>query len=268
MTIPTLIEKDIKSGKARYQTFQTGMGGQSVLPVNPNSYIIIFGYDFSPAGGGLSVQSGPVSAGGVGQTSSSIRAFETQQLSFYTGQAFHPFIHHVNVVNTPIINSQDGSPNNVLVDYRNTFEVDTTPIKRGTYIISNSDVAITVGLIQRVELNAANLIPVTNKTPPNLTYGGSAAVPNVESIFSSNDPNPLNFVQPSLKDFLDYGLGGVPGNAQDQAFAIPDQVDGLIEPSQHLQVAFGLGFREAAASNYFLNVHYAIYTNQTPEQLG
>ena len=69
-------------------------------------------------------------------------------------------------------------------------------------------------------------------------------------------------------DFLDYNLGGVPGNAQDQAFALPDQTDGLIEPSQYLQTTFGLNRREAAACNYFLNVHYALYTNQTPEQLG
>jgi len=53
MTIPTEIEKDIKSGKARYQTFQTGIGGQSVLKVPANSYIIIYGYEFSPAGGGI-----------------------------------------------------------------------------------------------------------------------------------------------------------------------------------------------------------------------
>ena len=51
--IPTLIEQDIKSGKAQYRTFQTGNGGQSILPVPSNSYVVIFGYDFSPAGGGF-----------------------------------------------------------------------------------------------------------------------------------------------------------------------------------------------------------------------
>jgi hypothetical protein len=53
IAIPTLIEKDIRTGKARYSTFQTGIGGQSVLKVPSNSYIIIFGYDYSPAGGGF-----------------------------------------------------------------------------------------------------------------------------------------------------------------------------------------------------------------------
>ena len=265
MTIPTLIEQDIKSGKARYQTFQTGMGGQSVLPVEPNSYIIIFGYDYSPAGGGILRQGGPVGAGGTTITQDTMRPFETQQLSFYTGQAFHPFIHHVNINAQVLVDTTAGDD---LVDFRPSYEVDNTPIQRGVYIISGSDVAITVGLIERVELNQANNIPVTDKTPPNLTYGGSAATPNVESLFSSNLANPLDFVQPSLKDFLDYGLGGVPGNAQDQAFAVPDQVDGLIEPSQYLQDTFGLAFRENAGCNYFLNVHYALYTNQTPEQLG
>ena len=270
MTIPTEIEKDIKTGKARYQTFQTGMGGQSVLPVTPNSYIIIFGYDYSPAGGGIEVQDGAGATNSQLLSPANLRAFETQQISFYTGQAFHPFIHHFNMNQSRVIKQWNATvPDAVAVTSNSRIvDMDTTPQHRSTYIISGSDVAITVGLIQRVELNQANNVPVTNKTPPNLTYGGSAATPNVESIFSSNLPNPLDFVQPSVKDFLDYGLGGLPGNAQDQAFAVPDQVDGLIEPSQYLQDSFGLSFREAAACNYFLNVHYALYTNQTPEQLG
>jgi len=273
MSIPTEIEKDIKSGKARYKTFQTGMGGQSVLPVQPNSYIIIFGYDYSPAGGGLTVvgNSGSATDGTVNRHAANIRPFETQQISFYTGQAFHPFIHHVNINCSAFVLSTDnnavGSSNNTqTINIVN--DVDNSPQNRSAYIISNRAVAITVGLINRVELNAANTIPVTDKTPNGLTYGGSAATPNVESIFSSNDPNSLDFVQPSLKDFLDYGLGGVPGNAQDQAYAKPDQVDGLIEPTQYLFTTFGLNFRENAGCNYFLNVHYALYTNQTPEQLG
>ena len=257
MTIPTEIEKDIKTGKARYQTFQTGMGGQSVLIVPDNSYIIIYGYDYSPAGGGLVIQGDAVLPTAT-LTESLIRPFETQQISFYTGQAFHPFIHHFN---TQYFGRADS-------DILNGIALDNVPLNRSTYIISNRSVAITVGLIQRVELNANSAIPVTDKTPPNLTYAGSTATPNVESIFSANLVNRLSFVQPSLKDFLDYGLGGVPGNAQDQAFALPDQVDGLIEPSQYLEDSFGLAFREAAACNYFLNVHYALYTNTTPEQLG
>jgi hypothetical protein len=268
MTIPTLIEKDIKCGKARYQTYQTGMGGQSVLIVPDNSYIIIFGYDYSPAGGGMVVQAGSIGAGGSALTPDSIRAFETQQISFYTGQAFHPFIHHVNNSSSQVVNTTDGSPEATLATSRPTYEIDNTPILRSTYIISNRSVAITVGLIQRVELNAAAAIPITDKTPGNLTYGGSAATPNVESIYSSNLANPPSQVQPSLKQFLDYGLGGVPGNAQDQAFALPDQVDGLIEPSSYLQSTFALDRREAAACNYFLNVHYALYTNTVPESLG
>jgi len=270
IAIPTLIEKDIRCGKARYQTYQTGMGGQSVLVVPDNSYITIFGYDYSPAGGGIQTQESFSRNTSALQTESRLRAFETQQISFYTGQAFHPFIHHVNVSTSIGLRTWDEQdPANVTTtEYRASFEIDNTPQNRSTYIISNRSVAITVGLIQRVELNASNTIPVTDKTPANLTYGGSTAVPNVESVFSSNLANPPSQVQPSLKQFQDYGLGGVPGNAQDQAFALPDQTDGLIEPSQYLQSQFSLQIREAAASNYFLNVHYALYTNQTPEQLG
>jgi hypothetical protein len=32
-SIPTQIEQDIIAGKAQYSTFQTGVGGQSILPV-------------------------------------------------------------------------------------------------------------------------------------------------------------------------------------------------------------------------------------------
>jgi hypothetical protein len=270
ITIPSGIEKDIKCGRARYQTYQTGMGGQSVLVVPDNAYIIIFGYDYSPAGGGMSEQDGLGASTSISAYSPRIAAFETQQISFYTGQAFHPFIHHVNMFSTLAIRTWDQqNPADVQASlYRRTIEVDNTPLERSTYIISNRSVAITVGLIKRVELNSAAAIPVTDKTPGSLTYGGSAATPNVESIFSSNLANSPSQVQPSLKQFQDYGLGGVPGNAQDQAFAVPDQVDGLIEPTQYLQDEFGLGFREAAACNYFLNVHYALYTQQEPESLG
>jgi len=271
MTIPTEIEKDIKCGKARYQTFQTGMGGQSVMKTPPNSYVIIFGYDYSPAGGGLVVTDSTGSGNAFYLPPARIAPFETQQISFYTGQAFHPFIHHVDLTNNEVLQqwTNPAPPGNQSTQfYKTYFRINNTPIARNTYIISNSDVAITVGLIDRVELNQASAIPVTNKTPNSLTYGGSAATPNVESIFSSNLANPLNFVQPSLEDFLDYGLGGLPGNAQDQCFAAPDQVDGLIEPSSYIQAQFNLTAREQAASNYFLNVHYALYTNTTPEQLG
>lgn len=259
ITIPSGIEKDIKCGRARYQTYQTGMGGQSVLVIPDNSYIIIFGYDFSPAGGGF-IEKADNTDQPPKLNPSLIRPFETQQISFYTGQAFHPFIHHVDC-------RRSGEDSETAL-FNDVYEINNQPIVRSTYIISNRSVAITVGLINRVQLNAAAAIPVTDKTPGFLTYGGSAATPNVESVFSSNVANPPSQVQPSLKQFQDYGLGGVPGNAQDQAFAVPDQVDGLIEPSQYLLDTFGLEFREAAAANYFLNVHYALYTQQEPESLG
>jgi hypothetical protein len=55
-SIPTKIEEDFISGKAQYRTFQTGVGGQSILPVPTNAYAVIFGYDFSPAGGGFKMR--------------------------------------------------------------------------------------------------------------------------------------------------------------------------------------------------------------------
>ena len=267
ISIPTLIEKDIRCGKARYQTYQTGMGGQSVLVVPDNSFIIIFGYDYSPAGGGFLFSDEITIPNAAKLTSDRIAPFETQQISFYTGQAFHPFIHHVDIKHGAYVRSFD--PGTGTTTAGNQIQsVDNKPQTRSTYIISNRSVAITVGLIFRVERNASSTIPVTDKTPANLTYGGSAAQPNVESVFSSNLANPPSQVQPSLKQFQDYGLGGVPGNAQEQAFALPDQVDGLIEPTKYIVDRFGITTVERAGANYFLNVHYALYTNATPEALG
>ena len=134
--IPTEIEKDFKSGKAQYRTFQTGVGGQSILPVPANSYAVIFGYDFSPAGGGISIN---------GQTSlgsyilNFLYPFATQQISFYTGTDFYPFIHHVEVENSFAFNNA-GTP------FVNS-EILPMPISRQVYITSSNDVTITVGFI-------------------------------------------------------------------------------------------------------------------------
>jgi hypothetical protein len=74
--IPTQIEQDIIAGKATYRTFQTGNGGQSILPVPANSYAVIFGYDFSPAGGGLKIVTGSIGIGALAAlTDSRIRFF-------------------------------------------------------------------------------------------------------------------------------------------------------------------------------------------------
>jgi hypothetical protein len=97
-SIPTRIEEDFISGRAQYRTFQTGVGGQSILPVPTNAYAVIFGYDFSPAGGGF-VSEGILGYGGGADIQHVLKArwFETQQISFYTGTDFYPFIHHVNI---------------------------------------------------------------------------------------------------------------------------------------------------------------------------
>ena len=98
--IPQQIEQDIIAGKAQYRTFQTGVGGQSILPVPSNAYAVIFGYDFSPAGGGITYYDLVGSAQNFGPRpvldNSVIRFFETQQISFYTGTDFFPFIHHIS----------------------------------------------------------------------------------------------------------------------------------------------------------------------------
>ena len=252
--IPTQIEQDIIAGKAKYQTFQTGVGGQSILPVPPNSYAVIFGYDFSPAGGGFRFNVGATLNPQL--TPDLVRWFETQQISFYTGSEFFPFIHHVNLEEALITISNDES-----FEY---WVVDNTPIARPVYITSSNDVTITVGLILNNPNASQNAIPVTNRTPQGLTYGGSGQVVSTQTDFGPA-LTPLQFMQPSPKDYQDFAFGLLPANADGQAFATPDALRGLRDPSQFL-ASVGNNFRDAAACQYFLNVHYALYSHTIPEQ--
>jgi hypothetical protein len=272
--IPTQVEQDIIAGKAKYQTFQTGNGGQSIMPVPPNSYVVIFGYDFSPAGGGFKSLTRGASVGVVGPSfilnDSAMRFFETQQISFYTGTDFFPFIHHVNL-KTAISVSQitnTGIPGTDEVVTRDEFleEIDSTPIARQVYITSTNDVTITHGLIQTATPATTGAIPVTSRTPGFLTYGGSPQLIQAQTNYGPG-ATPLQFMQPSPKDFQDFGLGLLPGNPDNQAFATPDATNGLLEANVHL-LSIAADFPRNAATNYYLCMHYAIYSKTIPEQRG
>jgi len=269
--IPTLIEADIKSGKAQYRTFQTGNGGQSILPVPPNSYVVIFGYDFSPAGGGITFEGDavPYADGSPFLNNAIFRWFETQQISFYTGTDFYPFIHHVDRKTTAAISQWDETvPNNVTArNFQFFHEIDTTPIARQVYITSTNDVSITHGLILNSLRVSQNAIPVTNRTPQGLTYGGSAQAINTQTNYGPG-ATPQQFMQPSPKDYQDFAFGLLPSNADGQAFATPDATNGLRDVTQLYATLFGASFLDAAATNYFLCLHYALYTETVPESRG
>ena len=267
--IPTQIEQDIIAGKAKYQTFQTGNGGQSILPVPPNSYVVIFGYDFSPAGGGFkqntrmdSTRSGLLSNPVL--NSELIRFFETQQISFYTGTDFFPFIHHIDLKTTCTTSETFA---NLVLSLEVIEEIDTTPIARQVYITSTNDVTITHGLILNAIPATIGAIPVTSRTPGFLTYGGSAQLIQAQTNYGPGG-TPQQFMQPSPKDFQDFGLGLLPGNPTDQAFATPDATNGLLEANAQLLAIGGDTFVQAAAANYYLCMHYAIYSKTIPEQRG
>ena len=255
--IPQQIEQDIIAGKAQYRTFQTGVGGQSILPVPTNAYAVVFGYDFSPAGGGLRITDTANTSPQL--TPSGIRFFETQQISFYTGTDFYPFIHHVNI-------EQAIFRSDALPITQDSFTIDNSPIARQVYITSDKDITISVGLILDSDVATTGAIPITNRTPALLTYGGSPQTPAVQTDFGPA-ATPIQFIQPSPKDFQDFGFGLLPNGANGQAFATPDPARGLLDPSVYL-TSLGVTFRDAAAANYFLCLHYALYTRTIPEQRG
>jgi hypothetical protein len=255
--IPTRIEEDIISGKAQYRTFQTGVGGQSILPVPNNAYAVIFGYDFSPAGGGFCTGEGLVAFPQLNPDI--IRAFETQQISFYTGTDFYPFIHHTDVQTSSYYNQ-------LATQAFSIHSISNTTISRQVYITSDKDITISVGLILDSDVATTGVIPQTNRTPALLTYGGAPQAVAVQTDFGPA-ASPLQFMQPSVKDFQDFGFGLLPNNASGQLFATPDATRGLIDPSVYL-TSLGATFRDAAAANYFLCLHYALYTESVPEQRG
>jgi hypothetical protein len=266
--IPTQIEQDIIAGKAKYQTFQTGNGGQSILPVPPNSYVVIFGYDFSPAGGGFK-RMRIASGGDINQINdTNIRYFETQQLSFYTGTDFYPFIHHCDVKTqvTPYRTNEVPPESFVQLVYF-TEEIDNSPIARQVYITSTNDVTITHGLILTTRRASANPIPITNRTPQALTYGGSGQTINTQTNYGPIG-TPQQFMQPSPKDYQDFAFGLLPANADGQAFATPDVVEGLLDVTDFANGALGSAIRDSAALQYYLCLHYAIYSKTIPEQRG
>ena len=270
--IPTQIEQDIIAGKATYRTFQTGNGGQSILPVPANSYVVIFGYDFSPAGGGFVniIGSGTVSVNGFVQVTNRTGWYETQQISFYTGTDFYPFIHHVNskvsvfpeTVNASVIDAQ--------VTERVGFvaEIDTSTIARQVYITSSNDVTITHGMILNGTTATTNAIPVTNRTPRGLTYGGAAGLAPATQTNYGPGGTPQQFMQPSPKDYQDFAFGLLPANADGQAFATPDTTNGLIDATTLANTVLNGAIRNSAAYNYYLNVHYALYSKTIPSQQG
>ena len=143
-------------------------------------------------------------------------------------------------------------------------EIDNTPISRQVYITSTNDVAISVGLVLTGERDTTIAIPITSRTPFNLTYGGSGQTQN-EFTDLGGAPN-IRFVQPTNKNAQDFGVIGAE-IAVNQTFWGPDITNGLLDPTQHL-ATFGSAFVNAAAANYFLCVHYAIYSAAVPEQRG
>ena len=156
---------------------------------------------------------------------------------------------------------------NVNLQYLVQSEISNTPLARQVYITSTNDVSITHGLILNATPATQNAIPVTNRTPQGLTYGGSGQVINTQTNYGPG-ATPLQFMQPSPKDYQDFAFGLLPANADGQAFATPDVANGLYDSSAYLLALGGDPFLTAAASNYYLNLHYALYTETVPEYRG
>lgn len=258
-SIPTKLEADIQKGLAEYRTFQTGMGGQTVLQVPPNAYIVIFGMDYQPSGNGVyEVRQFAQAAGNY--FPDDLSRFSTQQVSFWTGNQFYPFIFHSPWVLGGVVASATAGQL-LFCGYQ-----DNTPIARSLYIPSTNDVTITVGVIKEVNANTTAAIPESTATPSGITYGGSGQVINVQSDFNPTAGQVTQFLQPNPELFNTLGFGIPPAGQSNQAYAKPDFPEGLDDATRILG-AFGGALRARAVSNYFLTLHYALYSSAPTEQL-
>jgi len=257
-SIPTKIEADIQKGLAEYRTFQTGMGGQTVLTVPNNAYIVVFGMDYQPSGNGVyEVRQFAQAAGNY--FPDDLSRFATQQVSFWTGNNFYPFIFHSPWVLAAV------TPASVAGQLLFCGYQDNTPIARSLYIPATQDITITVGVIKEVNANTTAAIPESPSTPAGLTFGGSGQVINVQSDFNPTAGQTTQFLQPNPQLFDQLGFGVAPAGASDQAFAKPDFPEGL-DDATRIWGAFGGTLRARAVTNYFLTLHYALYSESPREQ--
>lgn len=260
--IPPQVEQDIIAGKATFRTHQVGFGGQSVLSVPANSYIVIFGYDFSPAGGGLSAKNLVNIDELTLQCPLSMRWFGTQQIGIYNGNDFYPFVHNVPLLQNVYTQSGVGTDNYQM------WSVDNKPISRQLYITSSNNVSIAVGLVLQGNQIQTNATPATGNTPFALTYGNSGQANNAE--LELNLAGTRNFIQPNLPTDI-YGFAPINTDNSDQLYWFPDTTYGVIDPMLHIQNAFDITIDDAsnqAAANYKLCLHYALYTQTIPEKRG
>jgi hypothetical protein len=156
--------------------------------------------------------------------------------------------------------------NNIVIE-----EIDSTPIARQVYITSSNDVTITHGLILQMNDEVAGpiqeAIPITNTTPQGLTYGGSGQVINIQTPYSAAGFAPV-FTQPQVVDYAKYNFAApLPGNPDNQVFATPDVTNGLLDSSAYL-ATLGDQFLQAAATQYYLCLHFAVYNKTVPEPRG
>jgi hypothetical protein len=68
-----------------------------------------------------------------------------------------------------------------------------------------------------------------------------------------------NFTQPAIKGYDEFAfVAPLQANPTPQAYAIPDVTDGLRDATQFLNT-LGATFLDAAACQYYLCLHYALY---------
>ena len=258
--IPHFIEQDFRNGKATYETRQFGFGGQNILKVGQKEHIVIFGYEFSPAGAGFTFGVRETPAPGLIIIPPEIRTLRTQQVAFYNGQNFYPFVHHVPAQMTAYVESTDVPTGATLLVNKNYY-IDPNVLNRDVYIPSDVDVAVTVGLLTTATRNTAGTMPATGVLKPVLTYGGSGQIQNVQTDISGAL---IQYLQPGVQEFNNFGFGLIPANASQQSFGVPAAAGGLEDPTRHLTTV-GATARDIWASNYLITIHYASYSNSIPD---
>jgi len=170
MQIPGYLEQKIFEGKAKAKIYSGGLDMQMVIKVPANSYIVIYGYYFRP----YMPNYGDTVPGTGGLTPVIDCRAGVQYVLFKTNNDFYPYAHQGQPlsIGTPIA---AGYTSPIGVNERK-FCPNVLHEARSTYMVSNTDVGISIAYINGTAINQipGTVASNTQTLPPNLQYGGES----------------------------------------------------------------------------------------------
>lgn len=239
MAIPAKLEELILEGKARFETYQAGFTEFNVIPVQSKEFVVITGFNFSPANRCRYVDSLPDNSG----------LSTIQRVEFFDGNNYNHFVAKMggSVGDTTNTIEEHYDMDNLYCVYHNDVGIMVTvpiasPINLNAF---NDTIDGSNGNSARKVINqGTNPYLTTAQTVQYATESGSPGTFNVPGNRAVNDPNYTNAMTGGP-----YGIGSQETN----------QFQFTSEPGR---VVYNLANSYAALNpedfrfNWYLNVQY------------